>query len=178
MLYNVKKEIRMYNKKSKISAILALITVALLIALMILLPFLRPYTEETDDPEANLGAGIGAFFSVLLGIIGYIVFYIVAIPFVIVGLVYGIKMLKQQSRKKLILFNRGLLITTCVMLPILVVGMIISSALVFNSTFGVFPVIHTVLTAVAYIAGLIAQGIVLAQLKKMPEETAPTETAH
>ena len=164
----------MYNKKSKASAILAIITVVLLLVLMILLPFLLLNVEIADNPEADAGEGIGTAFAVLFGVVfgimGYIVFYAAAIPFVVVGLVYGIRILKQQSRAKLIAHNRSLLIATCVLLPFLVVGMILSGLLILNSAFGVFPIIYLVVVALVYLAGLIAQSVVLAQLKKMPEE--------
>ena len=168
----------MYNKKSKASAILAIITAVLLLVLMILLPFLLLNVEIADNPDADTGEGIGTAFAVLFGvvfaIIGYIVFYVSAIPFVIVGLVYGIRILKQQSRAKLIAHNRSLLIAACVLLPFLVVGMILSGLLILNSAFGVFPIIYLVIVALVYLASLIAQIVVIGQLKRMPEEVAPT----
>ncbi len=105
----------MYNKKSKTSAILAIITAVLLIGFMILLPFLRYNVED--------GNGLAAFFAVLFSVYGYPVIYASALSFVIVALIFGIKMLKQQSRNKLISFNTRMLIATCVLLPFLAVGL-------------------------------------------------------
>ena len=152
----------MYNRKSKTSAILSIITAVLLIVLMVLLPFLQYNVDE--------GNGLAAFFIVIFSIFGYAIIYAGAIPFVIVALIFGIKMLKQQSREMLISFNVRMLITTCVLLPFLAVGLIGSSGLIFQSTFKLFPTIYTILVSLAYIACLITQIVTIVVLKKSPEE--------
>ena len=150
----------MYNRKSKISAILAIITALLFIGFMILLPFLRYDMKD--------GNGFAAFFIFLFSMYGYAIICAAAIPFVIVAFVFGIKMLKQQSRKRLISFNVRLLITTCVLLPVFAVG-IFGSGLIFQSTFGLFPIIYTIVISIAYVACLITQIITIVILKKSPE---------
>lgn len=155
----------MYNKKSKTSAILAIITAGLLIGLMILLLFLK-----YDVKEDNFFA---AFFVVLFSLFGYAIVYVSAIPFVIVALVFGIKMLKQQSRQKLISFNKRLLIATCILLPFLAVGLIGSSELTSQSKLGLFPPIYIIIVALAYFICLITQIVTIIVLKKLPAESAP-----
>ena len=158
----------MYNRKSKISAIFAIITAILLIGFMVLLPFL-----QYDVGEGN---GLAAVFITLFYILGCMPIYAGSIAFVIVALVFGIKMLKQQSRKKLISFNVRMLITTCVLLPFLAVGLIICSGLIFQSTLELFPTIYTIVVSSAYIAGLITQIVTIVVLKKSPEESVSTVT--
>ena len=153
----------MYNRKSKTSAILAIITAILLIGFMVLLPFLRYNAEENN--------ALAAFFIIFFSIFGYAIFYAGAISFTIVAFVFGVKMLKQQSRKKLISFNVRMLITTCVLLPFLAVGLIGSSGLIFQSTLKLFPTIYTIVVSLAYIAVLITQIVTIVVLKKSPEET-------
>ena len=156
----------MYNRKSKVSAIFALITAVLLIGFMILLPFLPHNLGEEN--------GLAIFFIFLFSIFGCAAIYASAIPFTIVALIFGIKMLKQQSRKKLISFNVRMLIATCVLLPFLAVGVIGSSGTIFQSKLGVFPMIYTIVVSVAYIACLIAQISTIIVLKKSPEESVST----
>ena len=160
----------MYNKKSKASAILTVITAVLLIGLMILFLFLSPKVED----EGDLGEGLGAVFSMLFFILGCIPLYAGALSFVIVALVFGGKMLKQQSRNKLISFNVRQLITTCVLLPFILVGLVICSPLLATSTLGILPIIYTIVTALAYVGSLITQIATIVVLKKSPEETDPT----
>ena len=152
----------MYNRKSKTSAIITIISAILIFGLMILLPFVLNNTELE---------GVEAFAAILVSIIFSILpLYLSAIPYFIVGLVFGIRMLKQQSRKKLISFNVSALIATCVLLPFLAWGVFASSELIFNSSLSFFPIVYTVATAVAYVGSLIAQIVTIALLKKSPEE--------
>ena len=158
----------MYNKKSKLSAILTIVSAIFVIGIMVLLPFLLFNTELE-----GLGAPIVMIFSILFG---YIPLYAGGIPFVVVGLIFGIKMLKQQSRKKLISLNVRMLITTCVLLPFIAFGLATSRDMLLQSALGLFPIIYAVVTALAYIACLIAQIVTVALLKKSPEESEPTVT--
>ena len=162
-------EVNMYNRKSRVSAILAIVTAALLIGFMILLPNLQYKQGEGD--------GIGTAFALIFIIIyGYPLVYLGSIPFAIVALIFGIKMLKEQSRKRLISLNVRMLITTCVLLPVLIVGLMMASNMVFHSTLELFPIIYVIATAVAYGAGLIAQIVAIVMLKKSPEEGVETFT--
>ena len=156
----------MYNRKSRVSAILGIITAVLLIGLMVLLPFL----------PNNVGAenGFAVFFIILFSLFGYAIIYASAIPFAIVALIFGIKMLKQEARKRLISFNVRMLIATCVLLPFLAVGVIGSVGSILESKIGLFPIIYTVIAAVAYIACLITQIVTIVVLKKSPEENVLT----
>ena len=157
----------MYNKKSKTAAILTIITAVLLVGFMVLLPFALSKTDLEG------WAAIAAIFAFLFG---FLPLYASALPFVIVGLVFGIKMLKQQSRKKLISYAARMLITACVLLPLLTWGLIGNSPLIFNSKMAPFPAIYMVVTATAYAVGLISYIVTIIVLKKSPEESDPTVT--
>ena len=162
----------MYNKISKGSAIIHLLTAVLLVGLMILFIFLRPQVEEGGD----VSEGLGAAFSVLFFIIGCIPLYLASFSYTIVAAVFGSKMLKQQSQHKLIQFNRRPLIAALVLLPFFAVGLFLASALFADSTLGVLPVLYTIVTVMAYLASIITQIITLAKLKKAPAEPiAPVE---
>ena len=158
----------MYNKKSKASAILTITAAVLVLGMMILLPFLQPKIEGDNE----VGAGIGAVFALLFFILGCLPLYASALPFTIVGVIFGSKMLKEQSCQTLISLNKRMLIATCVLLPILLVGIFLSSALIVSSSLGLLPVIYIVVTMVAYLAALIAQIVALVMLKKSPAEDA------
>lgn len=158
----------MYNRKSRISAILIIVTAVLLIGLMVMMPFLQYKQIEGDN---GLGIAIGLIF--IVGI-GYPVIYVSSIPFVIVAIIFGIMMFKQKSRKKLIAYNVRMLITTCVLLPFIAGGLLIGSEMIINSTLGAFPIIYLVVVALAYVASLVMQIVAIVQLKKSPEEEAPT----
>ena len=133
---------------------------------MILLPFLRYDTEE--------GNGLAAFFAYYFSIFGYPIIYASAISFVIVALIFGIKMLKQQSRDRLIFFNVRMLITTCVLLPFFAAGLIASVGLILQSELGLFPTIYTIAVSIVYIICLITQIVTIVILKRSPEESEPT----
>lgn len=159
----------MYNKKSKISAILVLVTAALLIGFMILLPNLQ-YKQTDDD---NIGTAFGLIFLIVYG---YPVVYAGSIPFAIVALVFGIKMLIQKDRKKLISYNVRMLITSIILLPFIAVGMYMASTMVFNSTLGALPIVYVIVMALSYVAGLVMQIVSIVLLKKAPvEEPAAQE---
>lgn len=163
----------MYNKKSRISAILLIVTVALFIGLMVMLPFLQYQQAEGDG---DLGTAIGAAVEVMISIIfGYSVIYVSSAAFTIVALVFSIKMLKQQSRKKLIKYNKSMLIATCVILPFFIFGFAFGSGMLFHSTLGAFPIVYVVLIALAYLACLVMQIVTMVLLKKMPEEEPADE---
>ena len=135
-----------------------------------MLPFLQ-YKEI--EGENGLGIAIGLIF--VVGI-GYPIIYVSSVPFVIVAVVFAILILRQQSRKKLISYNVRLLIATCVLLPFIAIGLFIVSEMLFNSTLGVFPIIYTILLALAYIASLVTQIVAIVLLKKSPEEEVQAVT--
>ena len=153
----------MYNRKSKTAAILALITAVLLIGFMIMLPFSRYDTEG--------GNGFAAFFIFLFSFFGYIVIYASAIPFTIVALIFGLKMLRTQSRDALISLNTRMLIATCVLLPFLAAGIFGSAGSIFQSELGQLPIVYTIIVAVSYFACLLAQIVTIVALKKSPKES-------
>ena len=158
----------MYNRKSKASAILAIVTAVLFVGFMVLLPFLM--TGAGDN------YGFAAIFVVMFGILGYIPIYLSAVAFVIVALIFGIKMLKQQSREKLISYNVRMLITTCVLLPFLIIGVVVSAALIFAPGIGLVSTIYFAVLALAYIGGLAAQIVAIVLLKKSPEKEVAADT--
>lgn len=152
----------MYNKKSKASAILTIISALLMLGVMILMPILMSNTEME---------GLGAVFVILLSLIfTYLPLYLSAVPYFIVGLVFGSRMNKAQDRSKLISANKSMLIATCVLLPFLAWGIYGNSDLIANSTLGVVPIVYMVVTALVYVASLIAQIATLVTLKKLPDE--------
>lgn len=159
----------MYNKKSKASAILVIVTALLLVGFMVMLRFLQ-YDVAEDD---GLGVGIAV---IVIVIFGYPPLYVCSSIFAIVAVVFGIRMLKQQSRKKLISFNVRMLITTCVLLPLFAVALSITGAMIFQSTMGIWPIVYTIIAASTYIIGLITQIVTIILLKKSPEEGEPTTT--
>ena len=159
----------MYNKKSRTSAILMLITAALLIGFLVMLPNL----EYQADEDEGIGAGI---LVMAIVIFGYPITYASSISFAIVALVFGIRMLAQKTRDKLIKFNRRALIATCVLLPFFALSLSFVSAMISKSQLGLFPTIYTVIVAVVYVAALITQIVTIVILKKTPEEVAPSET--
>ena len=161
------KEGRMYNKISKGSAIVHILTAVLLVGLMILFVFLRPQVEEGGD----VSEGLGAAFSVLFFILGCIPLYLSSFSYTIVAVVFGSNMLKEQSRQELISYNRRPLIAALILLPFFVVGLFLASALFSDSTLGVFPVLYAIVAALAYLASIIAQIVTIAKLKRTPEET-------
>ena len=155
----------MYNKKSKGSAALTILSALFIAGVMVLMPFLMMNTEME---------GIGVIFVILVSLmLTYLPLYLAAIPYFIIGLVYGSRMAKRKERKKLISANRSMLIASLVLAPVLAWGLYGSSELIANSAYGIFPIIYLVLTAIIYLASIIAQIATLATLKKMPEEETP-----
>ena len=147
----------MYNAKSRMSAILTIVTAVLLIVLMSLIPFMQYVAEEEE--------GIAAIFIVLISFLGYPFIYASAVPFVVVALVFGILMLVQQSPEKLISYNVRMLITTCVLAPFLGVVLLVGSSLIFPSSLGVVPIILTIAVIVTYIASFVTQIVTISLLK-------------
>lgn len=161
----------MYNKKSKASAVLAIVAALLMLGYLILLPI----TIRTSTIE-----GLEIVALILVSAIFILPLYAGGLAFGITGLVYGGKMRKQQQRFKLISFNRGMLIATCVLLPFIAFGMLGSFSWISGSMLGVVPIIYTVLTVLAYLASLIVNIATLVALKKTPveipaEAPAPTD---
>ena len=156
----------MYNKKSKLSAILTIVSAFLVVGFMALIPILLQ--------NSNLD-GLAIAIMIIFGIVTYLPMYAGSLAYVIVALIFGGKMLKEQSRKKLISLNTRMLITTCVLLPVMVWGVFSNIDLVSQSKMGVFPVIYVVVMALGYIAALVAQIVALVLLKKSPEESEKVE---
>lgn len=149
----------MYNRKSKVSAVLAIVTAVLLIGLMVLIPFLQYKQSEGDN--------IGIVLSIIIiFIFGYPLIYVSSFAFAIVALVFGVKMLIQQSCDKLISYNVRMLIATFVLAPFLALGLAIGSGIIFQSTLGLFPIIYIIAIAVAYVACFIAQIVTIIVLRK------------
>ena len=153
----------MYNKKSKTSAILTIVTAILIIGFAIMLPLMQYNTPEDSDDLSGL-------VMIVVIIYGFPSAYLSSIPYVIVALIFGSKMCKQQDRKKLISLNVRMLITTCVLLPVFAFSMAFCSELIKNSTWGLMPIVYTIVMAVTYIASLIAQIATIVALKKSPEQ--------
>ena len=156
----------MYNRLSKASGISAIIAAALMFGFLIMLPILGVDLQEF---------GIAAIFVVIFVIIAYVLIYLSAIPYFIVALVFGIRILKQQDRKKLIAYNKSLLIAACVLLPFLAFSIIFGINFTFAARVNLTALLYTVLLGCAYLASLITSIVSLVLLKKAPEQTPPQE---
>ena len=147
------------NRKTKISAISALATAGILVGLMIMIPFLISNTAETN--------GLAVFFMFIVGALGDIAVYASAVSFTVVALVFAIRILTTADTDKQRSYNKRILIAACVLLPFLAVGIISNAGLIYPSKLGLFPLIYTIIVAVAYAACLIAQIVSLAALKHL-----------
>ena len=155
---------RMYNRKSKASAITAIVASALMFGLMIMLPIVGIQWEEF---------GMAAIFVIIFVFGAYILIYASALPFAIVALVFGIRMLKQQSRQKLIFHNKSVLIAACVLLPFLALGVGFGINFAFAAKLELIPLFYIILVACAYVASIVTAIVSLVLLKNSPEEIAP-----
>ena len=158
----------MYNKKSKISAILTIVTALLLVGVMILLPFLLNNSEMEGLEVLALIFGL---------IYGFVPLYLGAVIFAIVALALGSKMRKEQERKKLISLNRRMLAAGLVLMPFIAFGLFACSAVIAQSVLGVIPIIYTVIVALAYVANIICNIATIVKLKKMADEE-PTDVKY
>ena len=158
----------MYNKKSKASAIITIVSAILVLGIMIMLPILFKFTKLEGWDSLNL---------IVAMIYGFFPLYIAGIIYVIVGFVYGSRMRKQQLRKKLISHNLAMLITSIVIIPLFAWGLAACWGMMFNSVLGVFPTIYVLATMAMYLASLITNIVTVVKLKKMPDEVAATATA-
>ncbi|MCH5162660.1 MAG: hypothetical protein J1G38_04140 [Clostridiales bacterium] len=146
--------------KTKIAAISTLATAALLVGLMIMLPLL----------PANIDAenGFAAFFLVIFGSWGWPAIYASGVPFVLVALVFGLKILLRRDDARLSSWIARMMIADFILSPVLVVGIILNYGPIFFSTLGAFPAIYAVLTLAAYVESLLAQIVALHALKTAP----------
>ncbi|MCH5351224.1 MAG: hypothetical protein J1F39_04585 [Clostridiales bacterium] len=161
----------MYNSKAKISAITILVTVGLVVGLMIMFPFMM---TNLDGDASGLGL---VFVLMLFGPWGTGILYLSTLPFVIVGLIFGIKMLRGTSRKKLISYNVRMLIATCVLAPFVGLGVTYIGMLFSMSAINLFFGLYGFLVAAAYVICLIMQIVAIVLLKKTPEEPAAAPAA-
>ena len=151
----------MYKKKTIASAISSIIASALIFGLMIMFAMMPLNLEQF---------GLAAIF-VLLFIFGaYVLIFVSALPFAIVTLVYGIRLLKQPSRKKLIAHNKSVLAAALVLLPFLAIGVFGGITMVTASEFDLIPIVYLVLAGCAYLACIVTSIVSLVLLNKSPEE--------
>ena len=154
----------MYHRISMVSAITAIVASALMFGFMIMLVLMPIHLEEF---------GLGAIVVLLVVIGAYALIFISALPFAIVSLVFGVRMLKQQSRQKLISHNISVLVTSCVLLPFLAIGVYVGVGVILGATLELIPLIYTIVLGCAYVTNLIASIVCLIFLKRSPEETPP-----
>ena len=152
----------MYNKKSRLSAILSMVAPALVFGLLVLCPILLVNTGVE-----GLGGAIALIFSIA---VGSLPLYIGGIAFVAVSFSLGGKMFREQSRKKLIKSNVGMIIASSVLMIFLAIGIIINVPLISESQLGVFPIIYVVIMCLAYLAAWVNYIVTIVALKKMPPE--------
>ena len=157
----------MLNKKSKASAILVLVSALLFVVFLTLLPFLQYEPEEGDNT-----AVIKVPFIIVLG---YPLLYAAGVPYVIVALIFGLKMLKTEDKQKLISSNKSMFIASCVLLILFAMGMSIAKDLIFHTTLGLFPIIFTAVLAAVCVAAMVVQIVTISKLKKQPDQPEPTD---
>lgn len=156
----------MYNRISKLSAISVLVAAALFIAFMVMVPFLN-YTIDED-----LGA---ALFIFLFGAYSGVIIYVSQVPFVIVALVFGIKMLKEQSRERLVSFNKRMFIAALVLAPFVALGLAYVLSLFSISAIEIEQGIFTCVVTAVYAVCLIVPIVTIILLKRAPEESNATD---
>ncbi|MCH5158211.1 MAG: hypothetical protein J1F33_03330 [Clostridiales bacterium] len=155
----------MYNKISRASGILLIVAAALFIGFLIKIPLVNFDTDEN-------ALGI-LLFVLLFGPYGMIIAYIGSVPFVICAIIFGILMLKQKSRQKLISLNKRILIANCVLLPFVAIGLAYHFLLFSFSAIDVLMIILTVAATLIYVACVVTPIVTMVLLKKSPEESAP-----
>ena len=165
----------MYNKKSRISAILIITAAALLLGLMVLMHVAFAGKNPTAGEVVSVFVYMLYFFWPI---------YLGAFAFVVVGLIFGIKVLKQQRRKKLIRYNVATLITTFLAMPLLMFDCALAvDTLRFDVQIGrtsaqnVLYVIFAVITTLCYLAALVAQIVAIVRLRRSPKEDDSTTKA-
>ena len=156
----------MYNKKSRVSAILALATAVLFIVLM-----------SAFYPIINTSKGrdIGAVLALLIfGQYGTIIFYSGAGATTLVTAICGLVMLFAKSRKRLISCNRSVKLWLAVLLIPTAVGLFFVGYFFYMFKLSEYIVL-VVLALAAYLACIVVSFITSARLKRMPaeSETAP-----
>ena len=157
----------MHNRKSRITAILILITALLVIAFMIAFPIWR-FNSEKDD---NI---IAAYFSLIFTALEYSGIYLCGIPYAITAIIFGVKMLLFRSRKKLLSLNVRMLIASCVLFPFF--GMGIMNVGMANPSVGGFQKGFAIVVTCIYIVSIVAEIVTIILLKHTPDEDdSPTE---
>lgn len=158
----------MYNKISRASGIILVVVAALFIGMLIKIPFIQ-YNSTEDN-------GLGLVFIVaLFGMYGNIIVYASTVPFIVCALVFGIIMLKQKSREKLISLNKRILIATCVLLPFVAIGLTYYYLLFTIAALDVLMTIFLFAVTILYPACVVTPIVTMILLKKSPAE-APAET--
>ena len=158
----------MYNKKSRISAILALATAALFVGLILVFRF-----SEMDFGENNIGA---AFFLFIFGGYGITLFYAGSILAAVIAFFCGLTMLLGKTQRRLISANKSLMILGIVLLPIVALGLTYIGYLYAMTVDGLLRVIYVAVAGVAYLGCIVVSIVTKRILKNMPEsgpEPAP-----
>ena len=175
----------MYNKKAKVSAILIIASIALFLALIVLIPIAFCFPDGPrvqaflSDPGGYTRSAIKGVWAMFIWI-HYILWpnfwpmYIGAIIFVVVGLIFGIMMLKQQRRNKLIRYNVVTLVTIFLALPLLAFHVFMTFIMVSMGTLGIFYFGFGVSCALCYIAAIVAQIVTIVRLRRSSKEDSTT----
>ena len=157
-----------YNKKSRASAVLSIVTAVALFVQMILMAYLFANMDGED-------MGLAIIAVALLAVVGLVVFYAASIPFAIVAMILGILMRVEKSRKKLLRHNVTMLVITCLLMPFIATGMLWSAIVISASAEPLFPTVYTLAVAGLYVACFVVQIVTIVALKKSPPEDAPIE---
>lgn len=138
----------MNNLISKIIGMWTLVTAALLIAFMASVPFM-----QMNIDGATLGT---AFILLLFAQYGNILIYVSEVPFVIVAVIFGIKMIIKTDPDRLFSLHKRMLITAFVLAPFVALGLAYVIIL-FTSTENRAPSLFPIAVAAVYGICLIAQ---------------------
>ena len=163
-----------YNKKSRVSSILLIVTAIALVGLMILMAALFSNIDgdkiASDGEGAAVAAAAAVFAIAIVAVVGLFVFYAASIPFVIFAAVLGILMRVERSRRKLIRHNVTMLVVTCLLMPFIGTGLAWSGIVISVSAAPLFPTAYTLLVAFLYLACFVTQIVTIVVLKKSPVE--------
>lgn len=158
----------MYNKKSRISAILSLVTAALFVGLLLVFAF------SGMNLEGNIGAALLIF---ILGGYGLALFYAGSILAAVITFFCGLAMLLGKTQRRLISANKSLMILCIILLPFVALGMLYVGYLYYMVVDGLPRFIFTVVTGIAYFGCIVVSIVTLISLKRMPEYPAPADEA-
>ena len=133
----------------KLSGFVSVVTALLFIGFIIMFALLK------YEPQEDEALGFALFF-IIFGGYGMIIVYASQIPFILVTLIIGIKLLRADDGDKIVSLNKKLLIA-CIVLALFVgVGLYYVGILFFGlHAISLFSGIYVVVAAAAYLACIV-----------------------